>query len=227
MKTYILLLSLILSLFGFVVRAAESVATLGDHLYVINAANVKTSLVERVISFERSLFALEYVVENVEASKVSDLASAANLRSEVTNSFIRIVLFDAPREDIRHGIFDPTNRVMVLNTRVLRHDTEETFARRLDRQFTRGICFSLGLPTCPSPMCGLYPYADIEELDHIGRGPCPPCYVKALQSAQAKNITLARPVPRPAVKDTPRKAPGGGPSSQSDVSRPPVLRRSE
>lgn len=166
-------------------------------LRVVVAGNVGTTVVERVVNFTRTSFPLKPEIETVAPAADTDLASAARLGGTSSNDFIKVVLFDAAAAETRHGIYDPTNRVMVLNTSALRHEKEETFARRLDRQFTRGICFSLGMPTCPNPMCGLFPYKDLAELDMVGRGPCPPCHFKSVGLAKEKHVHLEFPKLRP------------------------------
>lgn len=193
-----LLLLLAMTLAGAPVRAQGAPATPEyTSLRVVVAGNVSTSIVERVLGFTRTSFPLQSVVETVAPPAGTDLAGAGKLGGSASNEFIKIVLFDAAADETRHGIYDPTNRVMVLNTTALRHEKEETFARRLDRQFTRGICFSLGLPTCPNPMCGLFPYKDLAELDMVGRGACPPCHFKAVGLAKEKHVHLEFPKLRP------------------------------
>jgi predicted Zn-dependent protease len=168
-------------------------------LRVVVAGNVSTTVVQRVVNFTRTSFPLKSEVETVAPAADTDLASAAKLGGTSSNDFIKIVLFDAAAAELRHGIYDPTNRVMVLNTTALRHEKEESFARRLDRQFTRGVCFSLGMPTCPNPMCGLFPYKDLAELDMVGRGACPPCHFKAVGLAKEKHVHLEFPKLRPRI----------------------------
>ena len=172
-------------------------------LRVVVAGNVSTTIVERVVNFTKTSFPLKSVVETVSAPEGLDLAAAGKLGGSASNEFIKIVLFDAAATEVRHGVYDPTNRVMVLNAAALRHEKEETFARRLDRQFTRGICFSLGMPTCPNPMCGLFPYKDLAELDMVGRGPCPPCHFKAVGLAKEKHVHLEFPKLRPRIPPPP------------------------
>lgn len=186
-------------------------------LRVVVAGNVSTTVVERVVNFTRTSFPLKSEVETVVPAAETDLNSAAKLGGASTNDFIKIVLFDAAAAEARHGTYDPTNRVMVLNTTALRHEKDETFARRLDRQFTRGICFSLGLPTCPNPMCGLFPYKDLAELDQIGRGPCPPCHFKAVGLAKEKHVHLEFPKLRPRI---PSPAPAPAPMPAPPVPAP-------
>ena len=208
------LLLLVLILAGAPVRAADPQAPVEyTSLRVVVAGNISTSVVERVVNFARTSFPLKSVVETSTPPADLDLAAAGKLGGTSSNDFIKIVLFDAAATEARHGIYDPTNRVMVLNATALRHEKEETFARRLDRQFTRGICFSLGLPTCPNPMCGLFPYKDLAELDLIGRGPCPPCHFKAVGLAKEKHVHLEFPKLRPrATPPAPAPAPGAPPA---------------
>jgi hypothetical protein len=89
-----------------------------------------------------------------------------------------------------HGFLDPTNRVAVVHVDAQRHEDAETFARRLDKQVTRGAAYLLGLTTCPNPRCALFPYRNNTELDAIGRTVCPPC--SDLLSRKVRETGLAQ-----------------------------------
>ena len=216
MKTILLLM---LCLSGLLLRAEEASTAPSsqfDTLRVVVAGSTGTSVVARVTTFFRTAFPLSVQVENVALPEGLDLVGAAKLGGSASNDYLKVVLFDAPAAEQRHGLFDPTNRVMTLNTTVLRHDNPETFARRLDRQLTRGMCFSLGMPTCPNPMCGLFPYKDLAELDMIGRGACPPCQFRANDAAKQKGVLLKFPPPR-----RPAPRPPSAPGSSAPV--PPAV----
>ncbi|MFO1492618.1 MAG: hypothetical protein U1F77_11565 [Kiritimatiellia bacterium] len=224
MKTFPLLA---LCLSGLLLRAGEATpasARQFDTLRVVVAGNTGTSVVTRVTTFFRSAFPLTVQLETAAIPEGLDLVGAAKLGGSASNDYLKVVLFDAPASEPRHGLFDPTNRVMTLNTTVLHHDNPETFARRLDRQFTRGMCFSLGMPTCPNPMCGLFPYKDLAELDMIGRGACPPCQFRANDAAKQKGVVLKFPPPRrPAPRTPPDNAPPNpAPPSAPAVTPPPA-----
>jgi hypothetical protein len=108
-----------------------------------------------------------------------------------------VIALAFPDESVKaHGVFLAEQRAVVINVRALRDGADdEAWARRVERQVVRGIGMLLGLEPCPNPTCTLYAYQNNEELDHIGRGFCPPCLKKAQQEALQRGLPVDKEAP--------------------------------
>jgi hypothetical protein len=91
----------------------------------------------------------------------------------------------------QHAYVDPERKAGVVNVGLLVPEVEEKTLRRLDRQAIRIVGFSLGVPPQPIPMCALYPYRTIEELDRMGRGFSPPAQALYRKQLLAAGIPLS------------------------------------
>lgn len=146
-------------------------------------------------------------------------ATCADLAGELKglpkeDDLCAVVLFAAPASETAHTIFDVTNRVVVVNTTAVKDPQPEKYLRRLDRLALRGVYSMLGLPSCPHPLCCLFPYGEQHTIDMIGRNGCPPCQFKAQTAAQEKRVKRDTPsfpsgpgIPAPGTMPVPGTAP--------------------
>jgi hypothetical protein len=110
-----------------------------------------------------------------------DVAEAAKALLE-DDRFGVVVLWRPSSEVSNHGAFFPDARVAIANLNpMFTPDTDaEKIERRVDRQVIRGISMVMGLKPSPNPHSAMFDYANLEELDQIGRNLDPP-WLKNLQ----------------------------------------------
>ncbi len=103
-----------------------------------------------------------------------------------------VVLWDAPEGVSSHGTYFPDEKVAVVNVRAMKEGgpDEETFARRVERQVIRGICFAMGLEPNPNPQSAMFSYSTMEELDAIGRNLDPPWLMRLQKAAQDAGVPV-------------------------------------
>ena len=145
---------------------------------------------------------------------LSALARAKAPERQADEALLLLLVAGSPTNQ-PHGFLDVTNRVGVIHVDALRHADPEVEARRLERQALRSVSFFLGVPACPNPRCCLYPYANFQELDAIGRNTCPPCLGKFQAAAAKAGLTLTPAVLPEAIRkrleEKRRKAAEGAP----------------
>jgi predicted Zn-dependent protease len=127
----------------------------------------------------------------------TDLKQAASLEAQVKalgdaaadGESFRIVFVSLADEEA-HAHFSPETKLLVVNLHPLQTDDEEKFGRRVERQVMRGVFFYGGRKPCPNPQCCLWSYNEMEELDMIGRGPCPPCLILGRDALKKEGVAL-------------------------------------
>ena len=171
----------------------------------------------RVGQYLAQQFRLEVRPRGEFPGAVDSLAALARAKAperQADEALLLLLVAGSPTNQ-PHGFLDVTNRVGVIHVDALRHADPEVEARRLERQALRSVSFFLGVPACPNPRCCLYPYANFQELDAIGRNTCPPCLGKFQAAAAKAGLTLTPAVLPEAIRkrleEKRRKAAEGAP----------------
>jgi predicted Zn-dependent protease len=146
--------------------------------------------------------------DTLDAITTSEISSSAKT---ATVSHVTLILVEKLKTDARHSLSKPGVAVVnvgVLQPSDMRIDSAlETLSRRVEKESVGGIALAFGLPVCPIFQCALYSALTLDELDHKGRGLCPPCAQKLEE--RMKQAGLMQSVRQPALKksrDTPEEA---------------------
>ncbi len=167
------------------VREPAGIAVLGD---------VDPAVVEHVRQWAVENLAVPVPLLPANGKPAETLDDAAKWGATLLSpERVGVVVLTWPSGDVMtHGIFQETNRVVVVNVKAMKsdHPDDERFRRRMERQVMRGIGLLYGLELSPNPQSAMTQYSSLEELDEIGRNFDPPWLLKFQEKARDYGIPL-------------------------------------
>ncbi|MGQ9661327.1 MAG: hypothetical protein ACUVWX_03200 [Kiritimatiellia bacterium] len=192
---------LVMSFSGEVIAEEATV----KHIVLVNASAVSEKMAERLRSFAQNELDVSVRLASLSDPKARTLREAGKpLLAARGPADVLVIGLINPTNDVPiHMVVLPDIKVAVINAKGLRHNNEEIYGRRLERQVMRCAAFLLGLSPCPEPRDVTYNYRSLEELDRIGRNFSAPWNLKFKKAAEAVGLfPPAKPHP-PRSRSTP------------------------
>jgi len=162
----------------------------GEPVIYYNLTDAEHAVIERVVGFAKMQGAVKGVLGETDEQQAESVeAQSASLVKHEKGFHVYFV--DISGDDT-HAKFDPDKAFIVVNLAPLKVDDPEKYGRRVERQVMRGLFFYAGRKPCPNPQCALWNYQTNEQLDIIGRGPCPPCLIMGRSALEEKGISVGK-----------------------------------
>ena len=173
-------------------EAAPSPVPVAKSIAIVAMGPVEQAMVDRVLAFakENSSLVIRLLPSLEATGDTLDDIAVAGAKAMGADDAAVIVLAN-PSADIKpHGIFQPEQRVAVVNVKSLKpaDGDAETWGRRIEREVMQSIGMLVGAPPCPNPQCAMWQYTTDEELDAKGRNYCPPCMGVVQEAAKGKGV---------------------------------------
>lgn len=171
---------------------------------VVAAGTLDAAVVNGVAEHLRShLLVPCRVLPATAAAGAEDLEGEAKALAPLKTGDVEVLigLVDAVDGVANHGAVFVEMGIGTINVTALSQGDpdDETFGRRMNTESLRAVALLTGSKPCPLPLCALWHYRTLEQMDRKGHNLCGPCRGTFMKNAEASGLIPAKkPTPAPA-----------------------------
>lgn len=122
-----------------------------------------------------TLFPVRILPARPSAGATLEAEAAALTNAVEANDLLLIALVQSAATCEGNTVILQAERIAAINAGALKTDDAQRFLWRMERLALNSAGQILGLSNCPNPLCCLWNYSSLDEMDAMGRNFCPPC----------------------------------------------------
>ena len=170
---------------------------------LVAAGDLDAALVKRIAGhIQEHLVTAPRILPRTTAVGADSLAGEAKALEPLKADDVAVLigLVDAAATVKSHGETDPKKGIGIINVTALSQGDpdDEKLGRRLDKESLRAVALLTGMSPCPLPLCALWHYKTLDQLDSKGRNLCLPCRGEFLKRHKEMGLVAAEAPAAPA-----------------------------